>query len=87
MALTVSHRCQNIAPSMTLSIDARAKEMKAAGLNVIGFGAGEPDFPTPQHICDAAKEAIDLGMTRTPPPRAPRNCARPFAKSCAGITT
>ena len=40
MALTVSHRCQNIAPSMTLSIDARAKEMKAAGLNVIGFGAG-----------------------------------------------
>ena len=67
MALTVSHRCQNIAPSMTLSIDARAKEMKAAGLNVIGFGAGEPDFPTPQHICDAAKEAIDLGMTRYTP--------------------
>ena len=63
MALTVSHRCQN----MTLSIDARAKEMKAAGLNVIGFGAGEPDFPTPQHICDAAKEAIDLGMTRYTP--------------------
>ena len=52
---------------MTLSIDARAKEMKAAGLNVIGFGAGEPDFPTPQHICDAAKEAIDLGMTRYTP--------------------
>ena len=67
MALTVSHRCQNIAPSMTLSIDARAKEMKAAGLNVIGFGAGEPDFPTPKHICDAAKEAIDLGMTRYTP--------------------
>lgn len=67
MALTVSHRCQNIAPSMTLSIDARAKEMKAAGLNVIGFGAGEPDFPTPQHICDAAKEAIGLGMTRYTP--------------------
>lgn len=40
---------------MTLSIDARAKEMKAAGLNVIGFGAGEPDFPTPQHICDAPR--------------------------------
>ena len=52
---------------MTLSIDARAKEMKAAGLNVIGFGAGEPDFPTPKHICDAAKEAIDLGMTRYTP--------------------
>lgn len=50
MALTVSHRCQNITPSMTLSIDARAKEMRAAGLNVIGFGVGEPDFPTPKHI-------------------------------------
>ncbi|MCH5287872.1 MAG: pyridoxal phosphate-dependent aminotransferase [Christensenellaceae bacterium] len=67
MALTVSHRCQNIAPSLTLSIDARAKEMKAAGLDVIGFGAGEPDFPTPQFICDAAKEALDMGITRYTP--------------------
>ena len=67
MALTVSHRCQNIAPSLTLSIDARAKEMKAAGLDVIGFGAGEPDFPTPQFICDAAKEALDMGLTRYTP--------------------
>ena len=67
MALTISHRCQNIAPSLTLAIDARAKEMKAAGLDVIGFGAGEPDFPTPQHICDAAKEALDLGITRYTP--------------------
>ena len=63
MALTISHRCQNIAPSPTLAIDARAKEMKAAGVDVIGFGAGEPDFPTPAYICDAAKEALDKGMT------------------------
>ena len=61
MALTISHRCQNIAPSPTLAIDARAKEMKAAGVDVIGFGAGEPDFPTPTYICDAAKEALDKG--------------------------
>ena len=67
MALTVSHRAQNIAPSVTLQIDARAKEMRAAGLDVIGFGVGEPDFPTPQHICDAAKEALDLGYTRYTP--------------------
>jgi len=67
MALTVSHRCQNIAPSLTLSIDARAKEMRAAGLDVIGFGAGEPDFPTPAYICEAAKEAIEQGMTRYTP--------------------
>ncbi|MDO5435360.1 MAG: pyridoxal phosphate-dependent aminotransferase [Clostridia bacterium] len=67
MPLSVSHRCQNIAPSLTLAIDARAKEMAASGLNVIGFGAGEPDFPTPPHICDAAVEALNRGMTRYTP--------------------
>ena len=67
MSLTLSNCCMNISPSMTLTIDSRAKEMKAHGMDVIGFGAGEPDFPTPKHICDAAKEAIDLGMTRYTP--------------------
>lgn len=67
MSLSVSHRAQNIAPSLTLSIDARAKEMRATGLDVVGFGAGEPDFATPQFICDAAKEALDKGMTRYTP--------------------
>ena len=67
MTLAVSHRCQAIAPSPTLAIDARAKEMKAQGVDVIGFGAGEPDFPTPQHIVDAANEALQLGMTRYTP--------------------
>ena len=67
MALTISHRCQHIAPSMTLAIDARAKEMKAKGLDIVGFGAGEPDFITPQHICDAAKKALDMGMTHYTP--------------------
>lgn len=67
MSLTVSHMAQNIAPSLTLSIDARAKEMKAAGMDVVGFGAGEPDFPTPAHICDAAREALDKGLTRYTP--------------------
>lgn len=74
MALTISHRCQNIAPSPTLAIDARAKEMKAAGVDVIGFGAGEPDFPTPAYICDAAKEALDKGMTPLYP-RCRHGCA------------
>ena len=67
MSLAVSHRCQAIAPSPTLAIDTRAKEMKARGVDVISFGAGEPDFPTPAHIVDAAKEALDLGMTRYTP--------------------
>lgn len=49
-----SERLSAIAPSATLAVDAKAKAMKAAGENVIGFGAGEPDFPTPQHIVDAA---------------------------------
>ncbi|MBQ8556396.1 MAG: pyridoxal phosphate-dependent aminotransferase [Clostridia bacterium] len=65
--MTISHRCQSIAPSPTLAIDARAKEMKAQGVDVIGFGAGEPDFPTPDYICEAAKEALDLGKTRYTP--------------------
>ena len=67
MALTISHRCLNIAPSLTLQIDTRAKEMAASGLDVVGFGAGEPDFPTPPHICEAAKEALDMGLTRYTP--------------------
>ena len=46
-----------IAPSATLAVDAKAKALKAAGEPVIGFGAGEPDFPTPSHIVDAAIEA------------------------------
>ncbi|MDY4139607.1 MAG: pyridoxal phosphate-dependent aminotransferase [Eubacteriales bacterium] len=65
--MNISHRAANIAPSPTLAIDARAKEMRAAGFDVVGFGAGEPDFPTPAHICDAAKEALDMGMTRYTP--------------------
>lgn len=49
-----SARLAAIAPSATLAVDAKAKAMQAAGENVIGFGAGEPDFPTPRHIVDAA---------------------------------
>ncbi len=52
-----SARLAAIAPSATLAVDAKAKAMKAAGENVIGFGAGEPDFATPQHIVDAAAAA------------------------------
>src|SRR5690606_8074133 len=47
----------SIAESATLAVDAKAKELRAAGRNVIGFGAGEPDFPTPDYIVEAAVEA------------------------------
>ncbi|MGI8491402.1 MAG: pyridoxal phosphate-dependent aminotransferase [Acidimicrobiales bacterium] len=53
----ISQRISAVAESATLAIDAKAKAMKAAGEDVIGFGAGEPDFPTPDHIVAAAQEA------------------------------
>ena len=53
----ISARIAAIAPSATLAVDAKAKALKAAGEDVIGFGAGEPDFPTPAHIVEAAVAA------------------------------
>jgi len=60
----VSERIKAIAPSMTLAISAKANELKAAGERVINFGVGEPDFNTPKHICQAAKDALDKGYTK-----------------------
>src|SRR4051812_13513031 len=57
MVSRVSDRIAAIAPSATLAVDAKAKALKAAGEPVIGFGAGEPDFPTPDHIVEAAAKA------------------------------
>jgi len=62
--IKVSDRVKAIAPSMTLAISAKANELKAAGERVINFGVGEPDFNTPEHICNAAKEALDKGYTK-----------------------
>ena len=56
-----------MSPSLTLAIDAKAKAMKAAGEDVVGFGAGEPDFDTPQHIKDAAAKALAAGFTKYTP--------------------
>jgi aspartate aminotransferase len=53
----------NIDPSLTLAMNARAKQMKAQGIDVISFAAGEPDFPTPQHVKEAGKKAIDENKT------------------------
>lgn len=65
--MILAERVQRIQPSPTLVIDAKAKALKAQGVDVIGFGAGEPDFDTPQNIKDAAKRAIDSGFTRYTP--------------------
>ncbi|MCK5216066.1 MAG: pyridoxal phosphate-dependent aminotransferase [Candidatus Omnitrophica bacterium] len=65
--MILSERISSISPSATLAITAKAKQMKAEGINVIGFGAGEPDFDTPEHIKDAAKKALDEGFTKYTP--------------------
>ena len=62
-----SKKFNSIAPSPTLAIDAKFKEMKAAGHNVVGFGAGEPDYDTPSHIKQAAINAILNGKTKYTP--------------------
>lgn len=67
MNYRISPQAASLSPSLTLAIDARAKQMKAEGLDVVGFGAGEPDFDTPQHIKDAAKKALDEGFTKYTP--------------------
>ena len=64
MSLTLSERCLAISPSVTLSIDARAKQLRAEGMDVVSFAPGEPDFCTPEYINDAGKFAIDAGNTR-----------------------
>lgn len=63
----ISKKALSIAPSPTLAIDTKFKQMKADGIDVVGFGAGEPDFDTPKHICDAAVKAIMEGKTRYTP--------------------
>jgi aspartate aminotransferase len=67
MNYRISQRSASLSPSLTLAIDAKAKQMKADGLDVVGFGAGEPDFDTPQHIKDACATALAAGFTKYTP--------------------
>jgi aspartate aminotransferase len=60
----IATRASSLTPSLTLAIDAKAKKLKAEGVDVCGFGAGEPDFDTPQHIKDAAAAALAGGFTK-----------------------
>jgi aspartate aminotransferase len=67
MALTLSRKAQAVKPSSTLAITAKAKELMANGIDVVGFGAGEPDYNTPDNICEAAIKAIHAGFTKYTP--------------------
>src|SRR5690625_3658345 len=62
--MQLANRVQNLTPSSTLAISAKATELKKAGHDVIGLGVGEPDFNTPDYIIEAAKEAMDQGFTK-----------------------
>jgi len=63
----LSDALKRVAPSATLAVSQKARELSASGVDVIALGAGEPDMPTPDHICAAAKRAIDEGKTRYTP--------------------
>jgi aspartate aminotransferase len=63
----LAQRATTLTPSLTLAIDAKAKKLKAEGVDVCGFGAGEPDFDTPQYIKDAAAQALAAGFTKYTP--------------------
>lgn len=67
MSLELSKRAAAVKPSSTLAITAKAKELRAQGKDVVGFGAGEPDFNTPENICEAAIAAINDGFTKYTP--------------------
>ena len=62
--MKISQRAKAVAPSATLAVTNRAKEMKAQGIDVVGFGAGEPDFDTPEYIKEAAIKALKEGKTK-----------------------
>jgi aspartate aminotransferase len=63
----IARRAAALTPSITLAVDSKAKQMKAEGIDVIGFGAGEPDFQTPKHITQAAIDALNAGFTKYTP--------------------
>ena len=65
--MDISARAAQLTPSLTLSIDSKAKAMKSEGIDVCGFGAGEPDFDTPEHIKAAAIDALQAGFTKYTP--------------------
>lgn len=65
--MALAHRLCQVTPSVTLAIDSQAKQLKAEGVDICSFSAGEPDFDTPEHIKAAAKRALDQGKTRYAP--------------------
>ena len=86
--IPLAHRVQEVADSITLAVSAKAAAMKKAGVDVVGFGAGEPDFDTPAFIKDAAVQAAScpIGFDRRPVGRVSWRCAGECTAQLAVIT-
>jgi len=87
--MDLSDRVRSIKPSATLTINAKAQELRAKGRTIVSLAVGEPDFPTPDHVCQAAKQALDDGFTRyTAVPGIPelRQGVADYFKTFYGVT-
>ncbi|HDQ41456.1 MAG TPA: pyridoxal phosphate-dependent aminotransferase [Desulfonatronum sp.] len=87
--MRIAKKIQTIPPSATLAVNAKAQELAAQGRKIISLAVGEPDFPTPEHVCQAAREAMDQGFTRyTPVPGIPalRRAVAAYFNGVAGRT-
>ena len=87
--MKISKRLQRVKPSATMAMNAKAQELKAQGVQIVSLAVGEPDFPTPQHVCDAAAQAMKEGFTRyTPVPGIPelRNAIAGYYKTNYSIS-
>ncbi|HCU68582.1 MAG TPA: aspartate transaminase, partial [Desulfomicrobium sp.] len=70
--MKLAQRITSIKPSATLTINTKAQELRAAGRQIVSLAVGEPDFRTPEHVCEAARQAMEQGFTRyTPVPGIP----------------
>ena len=86
--MKLAQRITRIKPSATLTINTKAQELRAAGRQIVSLAVGEPDFRTPEHVCDAAKTAMDEGFTRyTPVPGIPelRTAVAGYFKTFYGV--
>jgi len=86
--MKLAQRITRIKPSATLTINTKAQELRAAGRQIVSLAVGEPDFRTPEHVCDAAKNAMDEGFTRyTPVPGIPelRTAVAGYFKTFYGV--
>ncbi len=82
----LSQRIKQLKASSTIAFNTRAADLRRQGIDVIAMTAGEPDFQPPEHVMEAAREAIRLGLTKYTPPRARSSSGRRCARSSRART-